>query len=193
MKSSRLFLLSVVVLPLSAWAEQGDLPDRTNGFYIGGGVGVSQVEMNSGPVVIDSGDTATTIFVGYRLPYSPRGINIALEGAYLDLGNAQDTPMDSTISLKIDGFDLSASAYFPITRRWDILAKAGAYLWDGNLKGWAPGAPEFTDSDSGTDLALGFGAAFNTGTAFGLRLEVERLNVLSGAWVALASGIYQFK
>jgi hypothetical protein len=27
----------------------------------------------------------------------------------------------------------------------------------------------------------------------GLRLEIERLNVLDGAWVGLVSGFYQFK
>jgi hypothetical protein len=193
MKRITILLLVLVALPASVRADQGDLPFRTKGFYLGAGLGISQVEMNAGPVMIDSGDTAIKVFVGYRLPYSPRGINIALEGAYMDLGNAQDTVLDSTISLKVDGFDLSALAYFPITRRWDMFAKTGAYFWDADLNGWAPGAPGFTDSDSGTDLALGFGAAFNTGTALGLRLEVNRLSLLDGAWVGLVSGFYQFK
>jgi hypothetical protein len=193
MKRITILLLVLVALPVSVRADQGDLPFRTKGFYLGAGLGISQVEMSAGPVIIDSGDTATKMFVGYRLPYSPRGINIALEGAYMDLGNAHDTPMDSTISLKVDGFDLSALAYFPITRRWDMFAKTGAYFWDAELNGWVPGAPGFTDSDSGTDLALGFGAAFNTGTALGLRLEVNRLSLLDGAWVGLVSGFYQFK
>ena len=193
MKRITTLLLALFALPASVWAEQGDLPYRTKGFYIGAGLGVSQVEMYAGPVIVDSGDTATTIFVGYRLPYSPRGINIALEGAYVDLGTAQDTPLDSTIDLEIDGFDLSALAYFPITRRWDIFAKAGAFIWDAQLNGSAPGSSDFSDSDTGTDLGLGFGAPFNTGTALGLRLEIERLNVLDGAWVGLASGFYQFK
>ena len=193
MKQITILLPFLLALPVLVWGDEGDLPYRTKGFFIGAGLGQSQIEMNAGPIIIDSGNTAKTIYLGYRLPYSPRGINIALQGAYLDLGNANDTPMDSTISLKVDGYNLSALAYFPITRRWDMLAKAGAYLWNADLKGWAPGSPEFTDSESGTDLALGFGAAFNTGTALGFRLELESLNLLDGAWVASASGIYQFK
>ena len=193
MKRITTLLLALFALPASVWAEQGDLPFRTKGFYIGAGLGISQVEMYAGPVIVDSGDTTTTIFVGYRLPYAPRGINIALEGAYVDLGTAQDTALDSTINLEIDGFDLSALAYFPITRRWDMFAKSGAVIWDAQLNGSAPVGPAFSDSDKGTDLGLGFGAAFNTATALGLRLEIERLNVLDGAWVGLVSGFYQFK
>ena len=193
MKRIAILLPILFILSATVWAEQGDLPYRTKGFYIGAGLGVSQVEMYAGPVIVDSGDTTTTIFVGYRLPYAPRGINIALEGAYVDLGTAQDTALDSTINLEIDGFDLSALAYFPITRRWDMFAKAGAFIWDAKLNGSAPGGSDFSDSDTGTDVGLGFGAAFNTGTALGLRVEIERLNVLDGAWVGLASGFYQFK
>jgi hypothetical protein len=85
-------------------------------------------------------------------------------------------------------------AFFPITHRWDILAKAGAYIWEGNLKGWAPDSgPEITGQENDVDLALGFGASFNTGSALGFRLEVENLNVVDGAWVASASAVYQFK
>jgi hypothetical protein len=194
MKRISILLPILFALPVAVCADEGDLPYRTKGFYLGAGLGINQVEMKSGAVVIDSGDTTKKLLVGYRLPYSPRGINVALEGAYMDLGNAHDTPMNSTISLKIDGYELSALAYFPITRRWDMLAKAGAFIWDADLKGWAPpNGNEFTDSDSGTDLAWGFGAAMNTGTAFGLRLEIERLSVYDGAWVGLASGYYQFK
>ena len=198
MKRTSVLLPILFLLSLPGWAEQGDLPYRTSGLFVGAGLGVSNVEMNSGPVIIDSGDTSTRIFIGYRLPYSPKGINIALQGAYFDLGNANDMPLDSTFSLKVDGFDFSAIAYFPITHRWDILAKAGAAVWDADLKGWAPpGWPpprtEITDSYSDTDLSLGFGASFNTNSALGFQVEIERMNLLSGAWVASASGTYQFK
>jgi hypothetical protein len=198
MKRLALLLPILFALPVTSWAEQGDLPYRTAGLFVGAGLGVSNVEMNSGAIKIDSGDTSKRIFIGYRLPYSPKGINIALQGAYFDLGNAHDTPLDSTFSLKVDGFDFSAIAYFPITQRWDLLAKAGAAVWDSKLKGWAPpGWPpprsEITDSYSDTDLTLGFGASFNTNSALGFQVEVERMNLLDGAWVAWASGTYQFK
>jgi hypothetical protein len=191
----RLIIMAPILLalPLSAWAEKGDLPYRTNGFYVGAGLGYGQVQMSSGPLKITGEDIAYKAFVGYRLPYSPAGINVAIEGGYVDLGNIHDEPLGSVNSLTVDGLDLAALAFFPILHRWDMFAKAGAFFWDAELKGFAPGAPEYTDTASDTDLLLGLGASYNTGTALGFRAEVESRGALDGAWTVSVSGIYQFK
>jgi hypothetical protein len=178
---------------MTASAERGDLPYRTSGLYVGAGLGFSQIEMNAGPLTVEGGDVATKIVLGYRLPYSPRGINIALQGEYLDLGTASDDVLGTTLELSADGFDLAAQAYFPITRRWDILVKTGAYFWDAELKDPATNGTGISDTDSGTDFLYGFGASFNTGSALGFHLEVEHASLLDGAWIASASGTYQFK
>jgi hypothetical protein len=194
MKRITLLITILAGLPMTAWAERGDLPYRTLGFYFGAGLGYSNVELDAGPFQIDSGDVAMKAFLGYRLPYAPKGINLAIQGEYIDMGNAHDTPLDGSYSLKIDGYDISAIAFFPITRRWDIMAKAGGYIWDGKFKGWAPNSgPEITRYENDVDLALGIGASFNSGNALGFRLEVENFNVVDGALVASASVTYQFK
>lgn len=188
---ARLLPIVLLVAPGSVWAEQGDLPYRTAGLYVGIGGGFSAIEMKSGEIRVDDDDLATKLTLGYRLEkdFSRLGINLAVEGAYLDLGSIEDRSLGADLDLEADGFSLHAVAYFPITRRWDIIGKAGVYAWDAELE--IEGVE--IDDDSGTDLAGGFGASFNTGTALGFRVEFESFDMLDGAWAATISGTYQFK
>jgi len=191
MKYLKILLPILVVVPGSLWAEQGDLPYRTDGFYLGVGGGVSVIEMQAGPIQVDSDDLATKLTVGYRIQkdFSRLGINLAIEGAYLDLGVVTDQSLGSTFDLEVDGLNLYAVAFFPIMDRWDIFGKAGIYSWDADLK--VEGVT--IDNDSDTDLAGGFGVSFNTATAFGVRVDIESFDMLDGAWATTISGIYHFK
>lgn len=180
-----------LIAPGLLWAEQGALPKRTNGFYVGVGGGLATIEMQAGEIKLDGEELATKLTLGYRMQrdFSRIGINLAVEGGYLDLGTVTQEVLGSSFDLSSDGLNLYIVSLFPILDRWDIFAKAGLVYSDTNLK--VEGVP--LDSQTGTDLAGGFGAAFNTGTALGFRLDVDGFNILDGAWAATISGIYQFK
>jgi len=184
------FILSF--LPFCVLAEQGDVPLRTSGFYVGGGIGYNQVDLKTEQLKLSGSDLSYTFFAGYQFPkyaFMPFDTFFALEGGYLDLGKVDDQALGANFELDIHGFDLYAVGYLPITRRFDLFGKAGVYLWDAKLKG--DGVT--VDDDSGTDLAIGFGFEYRTGKAYSARLTIESFDMLDGVWVATLAGTYQFK
>jgi hypothetical protein len=194
-KKMKLLLALFLILclsPLTLWAEQGDLPVRTSGFYAGGGVGYNQVDLKSEQLTISGSDLSYTLFAGYQFPaysFLPFDTFFAVQGGYMDLGTVDDQALGAKFELDIHGFDLYAIGYLPITRRIDLFGKVGVFLWDAKVK--ADGAT--VDDDDGTDLALGFGMEYRTGKAYSARLTVESVDMLDGVWVATLAGIYQFK
>lgn len=192
MKPLLALFLILSLLPFGAWAEQGDLPLRTSGFYAGAGIGYNQVDLKTEQLKLSGSDLSYTLFAGYQFPkysFMPFGTFFALEGGYLDLGTVDDQALGANFKLDIHGFDLYAVGYLPITRRFDFFGKAGVFLWDAKLK--ADGVT--VDDDNGTDLALGIGFEYRTGKAYSARLTLESLDILDGAWVATLGGAYQFK
>lgn len=191
MKAWRLLCTLALLAPPGVWAAEGDLPYRTSGWYLGAGAGYSDLELKAPPVSVSGGDFAYRIFTGYRFPqaFLPLGLNLALEAAWADLGEASEDAPGSKLALAIDGFEGYVVGYFPLTRRIEFFGKAGAYLWDAEFA--ANGATQ--DKKDGTDLALGIGFAYQTGGQLGLQLELQGYDVLDGALLATASLTYQFK
>ncbi|MGI9343365.1 MAG: outer membrane beta-barrel protein [Gammaproteobacteria bacterium] len=191
MKTWRLVCLMAVLAPGVAWAAEGDLPYRTSGFYLGLGAGYSDLELKAQPVNVSGGDFGYKAFAGYRFPraFLPWGINIALEAAWADLGEVTDDAPGARLALAVDGFVGSIVGYVPITHRFELFGKAGAYVWDAELA--ANGVTQ--DKDDGTDLALGVGIGYHTGGGLGFQAELEGYDLLDGALLASVSVTYQFK
>jgi hypothetical protein len=191
MNAVKTILAILLMLPCAAWAERGDLPFRTDGFYLGLGVGYNQMELKKNGVDISGGDVAYRLTVGYRFPqkWVPYGISFAVEADYLDMGDVSDTSLGSYWNLEVDGFDFFGVGYLPISRAWDFFGKFGVYVWDGKLAADGVQQPQ----NGATDWAGGLGFAWRTGKAVGLEFELERFNLLDGAWLASASWTYQFK
>jgi OOP family OmpA-OmpF porin len=142
---------------------------------------------------LDDSDTAYSLFVGYRfLPY------LAVEGAWLDLGEAQYkssgmvTVFDSVESMTADaatelnwsssGPVLSALAIWPISDRWEVFGRLGAYFADTELKfslaipdPTEPFSEGFSDSDSTTEFIWGLGVDFIFLEKFAARLEYQMI------------------
>ena len=192
MKFKPAVFLMLSLMPFGVLAEQGDSPLRTSGFYAGGGIGYNQVDLKTEQLEVSGGDLSYKLFAGYQFPqysFMPFDTYFALEAGYMDLGTVDDQALGGTIEVDIHGFDLYAIGYLPITRRFDLFGKAGVFLWDAKLK-----ADSSTlDDDTGTDLALGFGAEYRTGKAYSVRLTFESVDMLDGVWVATLAGTYQFK
>ena len=185
-------LLILGLLPASAWAEQGDAPRRTSGFFLGAGLGYNQVDLQNEQIKLSGGDVTYRVFAGYQFPryaFMPFDSFFAIEGGYMDLGNIDDEAVGANFELDIHGFDLYMTGYLPITGRFDIFGKAGVYLWDAKVKA----DNQTIDDDNGSDLALGVGVEYRSGGAYSARLTLESLDMLDGAWVATLAGTWQFK
>jgi OOP family OmpA-OmpF porin len=126
--------------------------------YIGAGAGITTIDVCDGiggpGVSCDDEDTGLKIFGGYK--FSP---NLAVEGAWVDLGEASLTDGVDSATVGVDGFEVAAVGIWPINPKWNIFGKLGVYMWDASF-----------DST--------FGSVSDDGTErLGLRAEWERFNV----------------
>jgi OOP family OmpA-OmpF porin len=185
-------LLILIAGSGTAWAEQGDLPRRTSGFFVGGGLGYSDVDLQSDQLKLSGGDFSYKVFAGYQFPkyaFMPFDTFFALEGGYTDLGQIDEDALGASFELDIDGFDVYFTGYLPITGSLDLVGKVGIYIWDAKIEGNS----QPIDDDDGSDLALGLGLEYRSGKAYGARLTLESFDMLDGGWVATLAGTWQFK
>ena len=187
-------LLSLLILlPSLVLAEQGDLPIRTPGFLVGGGIGLSQVELNSDIGDIDGGEFSYKLFLGYRFRslFMPWNSNLGVEAAFVELGTRHGVLDSSNWKMTNKGFSTSLVSYWPISRHWDLIGKAGAYFSDTELNNEDLDIP--SGSKSSTDLALGVGVLYQSAGGLGGRFELESLGAVDGALLATFTATYQFK
>jgi OOP family OmpA-OmpF porin len=114
--------------------------------------------------------------LGYML-----GKTFSLEGGYTYIGKADFT---STTNLGIIGGSKDASlinldvvAKFPMTEKFSLLGRVGAYYW--KTKNEMPTATTLgtvTVNENGFDFKVGAGIQYDFTTSFGLRGEFERFN-----------------
>ena len=153
--------------------------------YIGAGAGITSADFcddiaGSG-LSCDDEDTGLKIFGGYK--FTP---NFAVEGAWIDLGEASITVGVNTATVEVDGFQVAAVGILPINPQWSVFGKLGAFMWDASVNSNIPGA---TGSDDGTDIMFGFGGMWNITPQFGLRAEWERFDIDSNDVDFLSVGI----
>ena len=182
---------ALVLLPICLHAAEGDLPYRTSGFYLGGSLGYSNQELKQDPVNLSGGAMGWKALGGYRFPqaFLPWGVHVGLEAAWVSLGEAEETVLGSKLTLKTRGIEGYFVGMIPLTRRLELVGKAGAISWDADLE--ADGVKQ--DSADGTDLALSIGLAYHTGDQLAAQFDIESFDLLDGAYMASLSLLYQFK
>ena len=119
-------------------------------------------------------DTGIKLILGFQPSDA-----VALEIAYVDLG---DFDTGGSGSLSISGIALNAIGKIPLNNDIAITGKLGMYTWDTDL---SPG------SDSGTDLAYGFGVEVKVSKEVAIVAEYEMFDVDDGD-VSLISGGAKF-
>jgi hypothetical protein len=145
-------LIAVMALFAStAWSAD-------NGFYVGGGIGMSDV--SAGP--FSGTDFAYKLFVGYDIIKY-----LAVEGGYENGG----TPNDLGVDISVDGWDVAVLGKWPVTEAFDIHARVGWEWWNADLRG---GGEHF--SDSGNDFLYGAGVGFMFGDHFGMTADWEHFS-----------------
>lgn len=128
----------------------------------------------------DSGD-AWKIYGGYK--FMP---NFAVEGAYIDFGNYSTTetvsdlilgPQITTNSFDAKGVTLMGVASAAVTDDIEVFGKLGVIHWERDtLNPYGTSSAITVKQDSGTDLALGVGAAYKLGDNFAIRGEAEHFD-----------------
>lgn len=155
------------------------------GFYIGGGVGKSNIDDDiAGPGLITSGtvdgkDTGFKLYGGYQFNQ-----HFGLEVAYVDLGTAtySGTFGGSPVTggkVDIWGLGLFAVGAWPVSPSFSLFGKLGFLSWEAK---WSDvtGGTAFSSTDSGSDLAGGLGMSYSVTKNLSARLEWERFKAGGG-------------
>ena len=163
-------------------------------FYVLGSAGVSRpsvnksdinklLESNTGTTVtsssIDNTDVGYKLQAGYQLTK-----NFAVEGGYVDLGQAEIKSTTTGGEIKTDweakGWNLDAVAIIPVTGSFSVLAKFGVMQAKVEAKVHSSGA---SDSSNATHIApiFGLGAAYAFNNNLSIRAEAESYSSVGNA------------
>ncbi|MEO1202848.1 MAG: outer membrane beta-barrel protein [Pseudomonadota bacterium] len=159
-----LSLVAAVLLPMAASAESG--------FFIHAAVGQSELSDDFDGFAVDDDSTAWRLSAGWRL-----NDYLAFEGGYHNFGRfEQDFNVDGApvrVSLKADGFTLGGVGSIPVSERFDVFGRVGAFFWDGDadLNGVTQATPE------DTNLYLGLGVRFDLNERFSITGDGSRYDL----------------
>lgn len=120
------FTTSLAALAFVSFAAFAD-----TGLYVGGSVGSATLSKDLGSFKIETESTPYRFTFGLQLHDF-----FALEGGYQNFGSFEDRftvsgePVD--IGLKADGFTLGFTGSIPLSDRFSLFGRGGAFFWDGD-------------------------------------------------------------
>lgn len=143
--------------------------------YAGASLGASKTDFCAG---CDNRGLGFKVFGGYKFnPY------VAAEAAYVNLGEFKAEGNGAYAKAKPSGAAGFLVVGLPVDEAW-IFAKGGVAYFDTKLSASIPGFIQFSDKDTSTGAAWGFGASYPVWRNLEVRAEWERFRV-SGATVDL--------
>jgi opacity protein-like surface antigen len=170
-----LALMSVALAP--AAFSQGQ--EEVSGFYLGGGFGQFNAQIDDVDQVDDTidgwdeDDTAYKVFAGYRLNRF-----LAVEADYINLGEPSGAVVPGrNVDASIDGFAPYVIGTLPLGPYFEAFGKLGYYFYDETLRqeDAVNGRVQFDEESE--DLVWGAGVGANIGEKFNVRLEYERMDL----------------
>ena len=182
-----IWMTTVAALSLAAGPALGQVDENDNrqGFYIGAGLGEFSSSIDGPPAIgeidLDSDDTATKLFGGWRLN---RFFAVQLD--YIDFGRSSGASGLLDVSSDTSGFAPNVIGTLPIGF-FELFAKVGMMWYDVDLD--VENDP--TLSDSSEDLIYGVGVGLTLVERLSLRLEyevvdIERTNDADAVWLTAA-------
>jgi OmpA-OmpF porin, OOP family len=195
MKRAMIAAASIAALSTGAAYAQDD---NDEGFYVGGGVGQFNLEVDGIDGIdeaietLDDSDTAWQVFIGWRLnPY------ISLQAAYIDFGGPEDdfstAGSSGNYRAEFSGFAPAIIGHLPLGPV-ELSAKLGYYIYDLDITANLDdlGGNVFESSDSGEDVMYGVGVGITLFERLNAKLEYEKIDLekaedanafwLTGAW-----------
>ncbi|MEM8594652.1 MAG: OmpA family protein, partial [Pseudomonadota bacterium] len=163
--------------------------NRTNRFYVGGGAGVSKLDIDNSEdtsvKVTDDSDTAYEVFAGYSF-----NDNFKLEGYYSDQGEALlEDANGNEGTLGYQSMGLSGILALPVLDQLDVFLKAGYSKYESDNESTAVSQRVLQDKDSGAHV--GVGVEYAVTDNLGLRLGYNLINEDSSEYAA-ANVVYYF-
>lgn len=152
--------LALVFMTTAAYAED---------FSVGLTIGSSKVEVDdaTSDLTFDGSDVGFKVYGKYMF-----NDTWGVEGGYASLGEPDDTLLDSSVDIEIDGIAAYAVGVYPTSETIDIFGKAGFVSWDAEFSGVGGSA-----KDDGFDLAFGFGGAYQATSTVAIRGEWEYFDI----------------
>jgi opacity protein-like surface antigen len=160
----RKFMLPAVLLALGC----GSVHAADNGFYLGGSIGQSNIQISEQALEFDGTDTAYKLIAGFR-PLDWLGVEVS----YVDFGSPDDTVGNVNVESDSSGISAFAVGFLPLGPV-DLFVKAGMVNWDATVS--APSLSGLSVDDDGTDFAYGAGVQFRV-WSLSVRGEYELFDV----------------
>jgi len=114
-----------VSVPSTAFAESG--------LFVAGSLGKANLSEDFDDFNVDTDSTGFRITIGWRF-----NDYFAVEAGYNNFGQFEQTVdvegAPTEVSLKADGFTLGGLGYVPLSDRFSLFGRAGAYFWDGDAE-----------------------------------------------------------
>jgi OmpA-OmpF porin, OOP family len=179
MNSKVTAVLALAIAGAMATAAQAQEQTETSGFYVGGGLGRFNAQIDDVDQIdntVDNwkeDDTAYKLFAGYRLN---RFLGFELD--YVNLGKPSgEVVPGNSLESKVDGFAPYAVGTIPLGRYFELYGRAGYYFYNADRK--------FTDTldnnvsfkEDSSSFVYGGGVGLNVGEKFNLRAEYERYDI----------------
>jgi len=119
------FAVLRAMTPLAALADDG--------FYVGGSVGSASLSDDFDGFNVDSDSTAFRLVAGWQF-----NDYLSVEGGYQNFGafDQRFTVNGQTVdvSLDADGFTLGGTGSLPLSDRFALYGRVGAFFWDGDAE-----------------------------------------------------------
>lgn len=172
--AAALAALTVAAAAPAAYAE-----DEAAGFYLGGGVGQFNAQIDDVDQVDntidawDEDDTAYKLFGGYRLNNF-----LAFELDYINLGEPSGSVVPGfNVDASVDGFAPYVVGTIPLGQWFEVYGRLGYYFYDATVgvDNEVDDRVEFDEESE--DLVYGAGIGANIGERLNLRLEYEKFDL----------------
>jgi OOP family OmpA-OmpF porin len=168
----------IAALAVAAAAPAAYAQDEDAGFYVGGGIGqfnaqIDDVDDVDGTVdEWDEDDTAYKFFLGYSLNQF-----LAFELDYINLGEPSgDAVPGFNVDASVDGFAPYVVGTIPLGQWFEVYGRLGYFFYDATLgvEDGLGGRAEFDEESE--ELVYGAGVGAKIGERFKVRFEYERLD-----------------
>jgi OOP family OmpA-OmpF porin len=156
-------VLMAAVLPATALAQTATM-------YVTGQFGKTSYDLDSGSNVDDE-DNGYTMGIGVRM-----GPNFAIEGGYVDLGEVSGSSGTDSFTAETTGAFAGLGLFIPLQPGFELTGRAGLIAWDTDAA-ITLGGLRSTESDDGTDIYFGIGAAFQVSRELHLTVGFDRYDI----------------
>jgi len=181
----KLVLIVVVIIALAAPASTAE-----TGIYVGGGLGVSSLDVRDftpeyADLRFEQTDFGVKLFAGWRVSNF-----FAVEAGYTNFGDVRQWEGGNLESFQeanigVSMFSAEAIGLIPLSEKVDLYGKLGYASWDSSIQVTTGGETEDL-STSGTDPTFGIGIAMRF-KKFGGRVEGDWLQIPDAGTVFLLS------